>query len=126
MLVLLACVIFLSPNDSFCSLLAPVFALKCVPRTVQNGSEQVFPHMSALWQDRSFKPHKTELAHRKEKELLRDLGLVGGGWGPYCSQLGRDDRNKLSAREKVKLDVEFAKLKLESKDRLADLLLGFP
>ena len=82
------------------------------------------PMSLLIWQDKTLKPHKTELARQKEKQLLKELGILGGGWGPYCSQLDRAERQKLSAREKVKLDVEFAKLKLASKDKLADLLLG--
>ena len=124
-LVLLACVILPSPLDSCHSLLGHFSLRNLRPERFRTVLRMCFHPMSVLiWQDKTLKPHKTELARQKEKQLLKELGILGGGWGPYCSQLEREDRQKLSAREKVKLDVEFAKLKLASKDKLADLLLG--
>ena len=53
---------------------------------------------------------------------MKRLGVLGGGWGQYCSNLERHERHLLNQREKVKLDVEFAKLKQQSKDGRVSLL----
>lgn len=53
---------------------------------------------------------------KRERELLRSLGIVGGGWGPYCQHLTRDERLLLNSREKVKVDVEVQRMKEWERD----------
>ena len=56
--------------------------------------------------------YKNKESEQKQKELLRDLDVTPGGWGPYCSGLTREQRACLNAREKVKLDVEYRRLEV--------------
>lgn len=56
--------------------------------------------------------YKNKESEQKQKELLRDLDVTPGGWGPYCSGLTREQRACLNTREKVKLDVEFRRLEV--------------
>ena len=90
-------------------------------RTVLNGSESLSSegllddslfhsrlHMPSTWsQDSGWKNKETK---RQERQMLRELGVLGGGWGAFCSNLARNEREKLNWRERTKLDVECARL----------------
>ena len=59
---------------------------------------------------------KSQKSQQQEKDILKDLSILGGGFGPYCSTLSRDERAKLNRREKVKLDIEFQRLRKFGQD----------
>ena len=50
------------------------------------------------------------MTQKQERQLLKELNILGGGWGPYSSALTREQRLMLNTREKTKLDVEYKKL----------------
>lgn len=59
---------------------------------------------------------KSEKSQQQEKDMLKDLGILGGGFGPYCPTLSRLERANLNRREKVKLDIEFQRLRNSGQD----------
>ena len=81
-----------------------------VPGTVLNGSEGFRTHTAKTRMMSCGGRWKSKESKRKERHLIKELGIMGGGWGPCWSDLNRLERSKFVAREKTKIDVEDQKL----------------
>ena len=54
---------------------------------------------------------RTTAAKRNKKQVLQNLQVSAKGWGDYTCSLSTAQREQVNVRERVKLDVEFAKIK---------------
>lgn len=87
-----------------------IFNLFLGPGTVLNGSYAHPQHPHCQSQDDVMGRWNSKESKKKERRLLNSLGIIRGGWGPYCSDLSKVERAQLNAREKTKIDVEYKKL----------------
>ena len=93
-----------------------------------NGSGTVpwtcFSAFDPIHNDRS-KKQKDHSSNTKQKQFLQNLEVSAKGWGDYTCSLSTAQREQMNVRERVKLDVEFAKIKdtflHTSKSRSLDL-----
>ena len=69
-----------------------------------------FSAFDPLHKDRS-KKQKDHSSKTKQKQFLQNLQVSAKGWGDYTCSLSTAQREQLNVRERVKLDVEFAKIK---------------
>ena len=79
-----------------------------------NGSGTVpwtcFSAFDPIHKDRS-KKQKDHSSKTKQKQVLQNLQVSAKGWGDYTCSLSTAQREQVNVRERVKLDVEFAKIK---------------
>ena len=69
-----------------------------------------FSAFDPIHKDRS-KKQKDHSSKTKQKQFLQNLQVSAKGWGDYTCSLSTAQREQLNVRERVKLDVEFAKIK---------------
>ena len=79
-----------------------------------NGSGTVpwtcFSAFDPIHKDRS-KKQKDHSSKTKQKQFLQNLQVSAKGWGDYTCSLSIAQREQVNVGERVKLDVEFAKIK---------------